>query len=228
MELLVGLLVEILISFVVTVIPAVVSFLAMGVTLIADLIFRIASIIDVTSMFTRSPAKEAERQSSADRPAVEVGPAVSPDETWAFVAFKWVRRATAGVFAVTLVGLFTVNYLFLKPVTNWAFAELQQRTGIEVTASEVTGDLFTGDFKLTGLTAKRTSSEKSSFDLEIAEISGDLRISNVIFGSPVFETLFVGGVSGRFDVRKRDKNRKPPKVKTRKTFVVTEMEISGV
>ncbi|MEM7634327.1 MAG: hypothetical protein AAF299_07190 [Pseudomonadota bacterium] len=228
MELLVALLVEILISFVVTVIPAIVSFIAMAVTLLAELMFRIASILDVTSMFTGSPAKIAEPQSGSQEPAVEAGPTVSLEGTWVFVAFKWVRRITAGVFVVTIVGLFAINYLFLKPVTNWAFAELQQRTGIEVTASEVTGDLFTGYFEFTGLTAKRASSEKSSFDLKVAEISGDLRMSNLIFGAPVFETLYVEGVSGRFDVKKRDNSRKSRKIKTRRDFIVKHMVISDV
>ncbi|WP_108882817.1 hypothetical protein [Anderseniella sp. Alg231-50] len=218
MELLVGLLVEVLISFVVAVVPAIASFAAAVIAWIVDLISDLAG----SSGGHSNAPSEADRQDEQDEP-------VSPPANYSpSVALKWIKRASVGVFVVIIAGLIVINFLFLKPIGNWALAKLEQRTGIEVAASDISGNLFTGSFRLTGLTAKRESSEKSSFDLKVDEVSGNLVMNSLVFGTPVFDTLSVNGVSGRFDVKKRDKDRKPRKIKTRRDFIVKHMMISGV
>ncbi|MEO9874845.1 MAG: hypothetical protein ABJM26_18345 [Anderseniella sp.] len=218
MELLVGLLVEVLVSFLVAVVPVIASFAAAVIVWIADLF----------SGFGGSPDTQPKMPDEADSPAEQDRPVSPPADYMPSVAFKWIKRAAVSVLVVTIACLIVINLLFLKPIGNWALAKLEQRTGIEVIASGISGNLFTGTFKLTGLTAKRASSEKTSFELKVAEVSGDLVMNSLFFGTPRFEKLSVNGVSGRFDVKKRDKNRKPEKIKARRDFIVNHMMISDV
>lgn len=218
MELLVGLLIELLFPFIVAAASAVFSVVAIVTAAIAGMI---------AGLF-RAFGNQKNKRSTDEPQTGGSDVAVSPASAKPSVAFKWIKRVSAGAFVATIVGLVAINFLFLKPVGNWALAKLEPRTGIEVIASGISGNLFTGTFRLTGLAAKRESSEKSSFDLKVAEVSGNLAMSSLLFGTPRFDALSVNGVSGRFDVRKRDKNRKPKKIKTRRDFIIDHMMISDV
>ena len=217
MELLVGLLIEVLFPFIVVAVSAVFSFVAIVTAAIAGMI---------AGLF-RAFGNQENKRSTDDRQTGGRDVAVSPASTKPSVAFKWIKRVSAGAFVATIVGLVAINFLFLKPVGNWALAKLEQRTGIEVIASDISGNLFTGTFRFAGLTAKRVSNEKSNFALKVAEIAGDLQMSTLVFGTPVLETLSVKDVSGRFDVKKRDRNNKPRKIRTRRNFIIRHMTISN-
>ena len=218
MELLVGLLIEVLFPFVVAAVSAVFSLVAIVTAAVAGMI---------AGLF-RAFGNQENKRSTDERQTGRSDVAVSPASAKPSVAFKWIKRVSAGAFVATIVGLVAINFLFLKPVGNWALAKLEQRTGIEVIASDISGNLFTGTFRFAGLTAKRVSNEKSSFDLKVAEIGGDLQMSTLVFGTPMFETLSVIDVSGRFDVKKRDRNSKPRKIRTRRNFIINHMMISDV
>jgi len=218
MELLVGLLVEVLVSFVVAVVPVIASFAAEVIVWIADLFSGIGGSSDIKPNVPTEAASQDEQDDPVSPPA-DYRPSI---------AFKWIKRASVSVLVVTIACLIVINLLFLKPIGNWVLAKLEQRTGIEVIASGISGNLFTGTFRLTGLTAKREGLEKSSFDLKVAEVSGDLALNSLFFGTPRFDALSINGVSGRFDVKNRDKNRKPEKIRTRRNFIVNHMMISDV
>ena len=217
MELLVGLLIEVLFPFIVAAVSAVFSVVAIVTAAIAGMI---------AGLF-RAFGNQENKRSTDERQTGGSDVAVSPASAKPSVAFKWIKRVSAGAFVATIVGLLAINFLFLKPVGNWALAKLEQRTGIEVIASDISGNLFTGTFRFAGLTAKRVSNDKSNFDLKVAEIAGDLQMSTLVFGTPVFETLSVKDVSGRFDVKKRDRSSKPRKIRTRRNFIIRHMTISN-
>lgn len=218
LELLVGLLIEVLFPFIVAAVSAVFSLVAIVTAAIAGMI---------AGLF-RAFGNQEKKRSADERQTGASDVAASPASAKPSIAFKWIKRVSTGAIAATIIGLLAINFLFLKPVGNWVLAQLEQRTGIQVTASDISGNLFTGTFRFTGLTAKRDSMEKSSFDLKVAEVSGNLAMSSLVFGTPEFDTLSVKRVSGRFDVKKRDKNRKPEKIKTRRDFIVNHMMISDV
>jgi len=218
LELLVGLLIEVLFPFIVAAVSAVFSLVAIVTAAIAGMI---------AGLF-RAFGNQENKRSTDERQTGGSDVAVSPASAKPPVTFKWIKRVSAGAFAATIVGLVAINFLFLKPVGNWALAKLEQRTGIEVIASDISGNLFTGTFRFTGLTAKRESNDKSNFDLKVAEVAGDLQMSTLVFGTPVFEMLSVKDVSGRFDVKKRDRNSKSRKIRARRNFIIRHMMISNV
>lgn len=218
MELLVGLLIEVLFPFIVAAVSAVFSLVAIVTAAVAGMI---------AGLF-RAFGNQEKKRSTNERQTDGRDAAASPASAKPSVAFKWIKRAAAGAFVVTIAGIVAINFLFLKPVGNWALAKLEQRTGIEVIATDISGNLFTGTFRFAGLTAKRVSNDKSNFDLKVAEIAGDLQMSTLVFGTPVFETLSVKDVSGRFDVKKRDRNSKPRKIRARRNFIIKHMMISNV
>lgn len=140
---------------------------------------------------------------------------------------KWTERALAAGLAIIVLSLLAINFLFMEPTSKWIFAKVQDRTGIEVSASTVSGNLFTGRFEIADLVTRRDSIDKSSFDLQVGTIAVDIDMPSLVFGTATLQSIAIDAVSGRFEVKRRDKGKASRKIKTRRVFRIDDLKITN-
>jgi hypothetical protein len=146
-----------------------------------------------------------------------------------------VRVVTLATFVPLIAALLVINVFFLDPVARWVLARAGERTGSELSAQRVSGDIFTGQFVLENLRAHRQSESRTSFDLTARSVSADLDLWSLIVRPITFETLSVEGVSGT--MRKPEKRKRArgkgsagdgDRIKPRRKFVAHELTLRDV
>jgi hypothetical protein len=105
----------------------------------------------------------------------------------------------AGLLVLLLLSLTVANWFFLDDLVRWQLARAERKTGVAVAFDAMHGSVWTGKVELRQVTAKRTGSPLSNFDLSAQLVRIDLSVWDLLFLKPVFEQIEVRGVLGTYD-----------------------------
>lgn len=142
------------------------------------------------------------------------------------VRSKWpLRIALIASFlvAVFLAGVYVANRWYFEPVTRWSLGHLEKRSGIKVDFAEATGSFWTGEFNFRQLTARRSTHDKSRFDISVESIELDVSMTNLLWRKVVFEKLSIREVRGEWDQLARS-----DKLKARRSFQLNQFTMDDV
>lgn len=95
------------------------------------------------------------------------------------------------VFAAVLV----VNFLFFEPAVRFVFERVENRTGIETRCDDIAGSLLSGRIQLGTCSIRRLEHPASTFDLKVAEVAIDLRMTSLL-GTAKLDSARVVGLTG--------------------------------
>jgi hypothetical protein len=189
MEALVVLLAEFLVAFVVPAITLAVEIAAILIGLLAELAMWL--------LLGKQRAAPPSRTISSAVSAWRGKEAFRRFDGWSSI----VRRITAAAFVglVLTIGLLVlVNTLLFDPTIRFVADLVGKRTGTALDFKSASGNLFTGRFAFESISAKRVSDTKSSFDLEVGSLSGEIDLLTLLVGPISFKRLSVDSVSGTF------------------------------
>lgn len=149
---------------------------------------------------------------------------------------KRIKRFSLYLLILVITIISAINFLFLDPTVKWIFAKIQSKTGIELSVTNVSGNLFAGKIQFDGLKVKRESAEKSSFDFEVGNASADIKVSSLIFQPVTINSFVISDVSGKVhqpisDSSKKDSSQKAKhkgKIKSKRDFIIEELDIKNI
>lgn len=198
---------------------ALVAVLANVTILILSFLFELTTLL----LFSRQRKKaEPTKTSPSDKAsAIRLPPLLA----------RRIRQVSLASLALILVLFLAVNFVFFDPATRWLMARVGQRTQTELSFASVSGNLFTGQFVFEDMTASRHSDVKSSFNLNAKRVDADIDLSTLIFRPIVLESLAVETVRGNMsqpDKRKESKAARDLRIKARRIFNVTQLQLSDV
>jgi hypothetical protein len=127
--------------------------------------------------------------------------------------------------------LLAVNFIFLDRAARGVLAEVGRRTHTELDFKAVSGNIFTGSFAFAGLTAKRQSETKSSFDLHAQRLTADLDLWTLFVRPISFESVTVDHVTGairRPERRKKEDGAAEDKLKPKRKFLIRDLTLTNV
>jgi len=115
---------------------------------------------------------------------------------------RWIRWLTVAVLSLTgllVTALVVTNVWFLDDVGRYLLRQQQQRTGIVITAEQISGNLFTGRFRAEGIAVQRLNHPAGLIDLTIARVDTQIAVWRVLANPRVVESLTVSQMHGRFE-----------------------------
>jgi len=142
--------------------------------------------------------------------------------------YIWLNRITyifLSFLIVTLLTLFVLNFFLFESTTHFILEKIKSRTKIAVTFSSATGNIFTGNFELKGVSLHRKNHPKCDFDLKADILNLDLSISSLIYYKTVIDSLYIKGLKGNLTRNGRAKNVKPRKSYTIRDFRLEDIDI---
>lgn len=140
---------------------------------------------------------------------------------------KPVAVVLAGLSGLVLVTVVVVNLFFFEQAVQFVFDRVEQRKGITTACETVDGSLLTGRVQLGNCDIQRREHPVSTFDLEVAEIDLDLRITSM-FGTAKLESARVTGLAGAVFTDRRAAADQPPRDRPRREFEVDELFVGDV
>jgi len=101
----------------------------------------------------------------------------------------------ASLAGLALLAVALVNLFFFDTSMRFLFDRVQTRTGIDVECEGIDGSLLFGRVELDGCTIRRPEHETTSFDLAVAELSIDVRMTSLL-GTATLDSAKVVGLDG--------------------------------
>lgn len=124
------------------------------------------------------------------------------------VVVKWIQRIALGSLALFVTALLAINFLFLEKAVRFALDRVEAKTGFEIDYASMQGNLFTGDFSLTGLDLRQTRSDKPQLSLQAKDVAASLSVWDFIFGSRVVDSASVSNASIHLQTLPKPKEEK--------------------
>ena len=146
-------------------------------------------------------------------------------------ALRLFNKISIILFLVIMGILLVINFVAFDPVMQWLIAKVEKETAIEVEVSEVSGNLFLGKIAFDTVKVHRESEVKTSFDLQAKEVMIDIDLPSLLFRPITLDQLAVTDVKGsitRPDIEKQKKDKHAGKIKTKRNFVVEDLQLSKI
>jgi hypothetical protein len=143
----------------------------------------------------------------------------------------WMRASAFATLGLMVAALLAANFLFLDPLAERVLAAAGRHTNTEIAFTSIAGNIFTGEFALTGVKAKREATAKSSFDLAAHRLTVDIDLWTLLARPVTFETVIVEGVTGSIRSPERRKRTGAPgdvKLKPKRKFLIRDLALSDV
>ncbi|MFK8029756.1 MAG: hypothetical protein AB8G18_05920 [Gammaproteobacteria bacterium] len=135
-----------------------------------------------------------------------------------------------GLAVLTLAGIGIVNTFFFNDSVRYVFNKVQDRSGITTSCENIDGSVFAGKIDLRNCTIQRPSHSESSFDLRLAKISLDLKITS-LFGTAQLESAELDGLDGwvkKTQKAANDSDSSEDVDKPRRAFVIDRLDVTNV
>lgn len=143
---------------------------------------------------------------------------------------RTVAMILTGLAAVVLTCVLVANFLYFDQSVRFVLGQVETRTGIATECGDIEGSLLTGEVRMRDCDIRRSSHPRSTFELEVAVVDIDLRITSM-FGTATLDSATVEGLTGwvRTDrVRATDEGDGEARVKPRRDFAVKDLRVSEV
>jgi hypothetical protein len=143
----------------------------------------------------------------------------------------WMRASAFATLALMVAALLAANFIFLDLLAKRVLAAAGRHTNTEIAFTSIAGNIFTGEFTLTGVKAKRETTVKSSFDLAARRLTADLDLWSLLVRPIAFEAVTVEGVTGSIrspERRKRSGASGDVKLKPKRKFLIRGLALSDV
>jgi len=223
MEALVVLLAEFLVAFVVPAVTLAVEIVAIVIGLLVELVTWLL----FGKRRVASPAGTISAAVSAWRGKATAG---------RFKRWSGIFRLTTAVAFVGLVltigGLVLINTLFFEPTIRQVVGFVAKRTGTELEFKSVSGNLLTGRFAFEDISARRISDTKSSFNLKVGSLSGEIDLQTLLIGPVSFRRLLVDTVSGTFHGQAKrgsgDNAQDDGRIRAKRRFRIEDLTLRDV
>ena len=230
MEALVILLLEFLLAPIILLFTLLFNVLICVIGLIVELIFKAA---------TSATTKCANKTSSNPEPQRKRVNSIKITNSVFFAktvyALKWLRNVSLFLIISIICVLFIINFALFEPTIKWIFTKVEQKTGIELNAEQIKGNIFTGKISFHQLMVKRESPIKTSFKLDIDELSLDIDWLSLILRPITFDTLVINKVTGNITqpnlqahANDNDNTDKEPTIKTKRLFVINNLDVNKI
>ena len=164
MELLIGLIVELIATIVVPFLFLVFDFLFAVVAFILQAIFGFTLTRPQRTRGTAGP------------------PSAKPATTSPFVrkAMLILAGLSGGIFVAGLLAAAIANFFLFPQTTNWVAQKIGERSGLKIAFGRVEGNLFTGTLLVSDLKVERRNSEKTEYDLTAETVDLDVDILSLV------------------------------------------------
>jgi hypothetical protein len=139
---------------------------------------------------------------------------------------RWIKRLswTLGLLLGVMVALAClVNFVFFESSLRWVLARVEKRSGIQIGFTSASGNLFSGELTLKGVTARRQGHAESNFDLQAAELSLDMAMKRILNRTTPIEKVLLSGLEGEFH-----RVKTPQGLKLRKHYRVDHLRLEAV
>jgi hypothetical protein len=223
MEALVILLAEFLVAFVV---PAI-ALAAEIATVLTGLLIELATWLLLGKRKAASPPRTISSAVSAWRWKETDG----RFERWSGIS-RVITAVAFGGLLLTISGLLLVNTLFFEPTIRQVVGFVAKRTGTELEFKSVSGNLLTGRFAFKNIDAKRVSDTKSSFNLKVGSLSGDIDLLTLLIGPISFKRLSIDTVSGTFHEQEKrgtgDNVHDDGRIRAKRKFRIEDLTLRDV
>ncbi len=133
----------------------------------------------------------------------------------------------AGLAGLMLTCVVVANYLFFDETVDFVLGQVEKRTGIVTECEEIEGSLLTGQVSLRDCDIRRGSHPRSTFELAVAEVDIDLRITSM-FGTATLDSARVTGLNGWARTNRQQAQGDEARVKPRRNFEVRDLRVSDV
>jgi hypothetical protein len=118
-----------------------------------------------------------------------------PNQGRASRAARVIAMILVGLAILALTAIWVVNSFYFDSSVRYVFSTVEKRSGIATTCQDIDGSLFAGRIDLRDCTIRRPSHPASSFNLSVANVSLDLRITSLL-GTAHIDTAEVVGLDG--------------------------------
>lgn len=98
-----------------------------------------------------------------------------------------------------LLTLVVINQWFIDDLARWLLDKQRDRSGITITAETIDGNLFTGQFQVTGITVQRLDHPAGLIDLTVRRIEASIAVWRVFAKPVIVDAITVDGVHGRYE-----------------------------
>ncbi|MCL9685117.1 hypothetical protein [Legionella maioricensis] len=151
-------------------------------------------------------------------------------------ALKWLRNLSLSLIILIISALFIINFALFEPTVKWILTRVEQKTGIELNAEQIKGNIFTGKISFHQFHVTRESPIKTSFKLDIADLSLDIDWLSLIFRPITIQTLFINQVTGNItqpdpQVNTNDHTEQADsesQIKTKRPFVINNLNVNKI
>ena len=215
MELLIGMIAELIATMVVP-----------FVVLVFDLLFAVvAFILQIIFGITLSRPKRS--RGPAGSPPAKSAPA-SP---FARKILLVLAGLSSGLFAAGLLAATIANFFFFAQTVNWVAQKITERSGIEIAFGRAEGSIFTGKLLISDLKVERRSRDKAEYALSTEEVDLDVDVLSLIIGPPTVSHLSLAGIEGDIWTKAKRKEKKNGarngQRQHRRSFDLETLEISN-
>lgn len=154
----------------------------------------------------------------------------SGERVWSSRVAKSVAVVLTGLAGIVLACVLVANFFYFDESVRFVVSQVQKRTGIATECGEIEGSFLTGQVSLRECDIRRVTHPRSTFELAVAEVDIDLRITSM-FGTATLDSARVAGLSGSVRAdrnRATDEDSGEPGVKPRRDFEVKDLRVSDV
>lgn len=143
---------------------------------------------------------------------------------------RLVALALAVLTGVVFACILVINFFFFEDSARYVLGKVESRAGIATECDDIGGSLLFGRVDLRNCSIRRPDHPTSSFDLNVDEISIDLRITSML-GTATLDTARVVGLSGwvRSDrSQATDDGVDADRERPRREFEVRDLQVADV
>jgi hypothetical protein len=119
----------------------------------------------------------------------------SPEQFFSSRIARLIALILAALAGLAATVVLVVNLFFFEDSVRFVLGKVESRTAIVTNCGEIEGSLFLGRVTLLDCSIRRPSHPSSSFELVVAEVDVDLRITSML-GTATLDTARVVGPSG--------------------------------
>ncbi len=126
--------------------------------------------------------------------------------------FQTIHKGLIAFLGLAAVTVLAANSYLLQPLAELAFGRVQKRSGTQIKADAITGNLATGRLALDGMSLARKVEGRNAFELKIGHAVADLSLLRIFEPEWRFDEIHLTGVGGRFEVFEKASAERPPQV----------------
>ncbi|MDJ0916399.1 MAG: hypothetical protein QNJ05_01465 [Woeseiaceae bacterium] len=108
---------------------------------------------------------------------------------------RLIAMALAALAGVVFACILVINFFFFEDSARFVLGKVETRAGIATECEDIGGSLLFGRVDLRNCSIRRPVHPSSSFELDVGEVSIDLRITSLL-GTATLDTARVVGLSG--------------------------------